>query len=146
MQARRAFCAVRPPGHHSGPYGMVPGRPGMAGSHGFCLLNNIAIGAAYALSTHRHAGALQCCTPLHLYTCTLTPVHLHIYTCTPTSLADGALGGLPVLLRLLSLAWLNLVTCECTHDSLALTPLAELCTHAWQHRMVCAYGTACPRN
>jgi hypothetical protein len=28
----------------------------MAGSHGFCLLNNIAIGAAYALSTHRHAG------------------------------------------------------------------------------------------
>jgi Histone deacetylase domain len=35
---------------------MVPGRPGIPGSHGFCLLNNVAIGAAYALSTHRHAG------------------------------------------------------------------------------------------
>lgn len=54
VQAKRAFCAVRPPGHHAGPSGIVPGRPSMAGSHGFCLLNNVAIGAAYAVSTYRH--------------------------------------------------------------------------------------------
>ncbi len=38
----RAFCAVRPPGHHAA----VP--PGS----GFCLFNNIAIGAAHALTAH----------------------------------------------------------------------------------------------
>jgi acetoin utilization deacetylase AcuC-like enzyme len=41
-RARNAFCAVRPPGHHATP------TRGM----GFCLLNNIAIGARYA--QHRH--------------------------------------------------------------------------------------------
>ena len=42
-QASRAFCAVRPPGHHA-----EPGR-----SMGFCLFNNIAIAAEYA-RTHYH--------------------------------------------------------------------------------------------
>ena len=36
---RRAFCAVRPPGHHASP----------DRTKGFCIFNNIAIAAAYAL-------------------------------------------------------------------------------------------------
>lgn len=41
-EQRRAFCAVRPPGHHA------TGSQAM----GFCLFNSIAAGAAHAL--HRH--------------------------------------------------------------------------------------------
>lgn len=40
--ARRAFCAVRPPGHHA-----TRDR-----SMGFCLFNNMATGAAHALAVH----------------------------------------------------------------------------------------------
>ncbi len=42
-ETTNAFCAVRPPGHHA-----EPGR-GM----GFCLFNNIAIGAAHARAAHK---------------------------------------------------------------------------------------------
>ena len=57
LQARNAFCAVRPPGHHAGPTGVVPSEQDPAGSHGFCLLNNVAIGGAYAVNAYRNAGA-----------------------------------------------------------------------------------------
>ena len=50
---RNAFCAVRPPGHHAGPKGLVASDDGGPDSHGFCLLNNVSIGAAYALNVHR---------------------------------------------------------------------------------------------
>ena len=53
---KNAFVAVRPPGHHVSSFGAVD--PNLedddTGSNGFCLLNNAAIGAAYALCVHRH--------------------------------------------------------------------------------------------
>lgn len=45
---RNAFCAVRPPGHHARP----------AQGMGFCLFNNIAIGARHAQKQHQAAKVL----------------------------------------------------------------------------------------
>ena len=53
---RNAFCAIRPPGHHAGPRGIVTCPNDPDGSHGFCLLNNVAIGASYAKSMYRNDG------------------------------------------------------------------------------------------
>eukprot|EP00392_Amoebophrya_sp_AT5.2_P002619 g2624.t1 len=55
-KADNCFCAVRPPGHHMGPRGAVDASDladDPEGSQGFCLLNNIAIGAAYARCVYR---------------------------------------------------------------------------------------------
>jgi len=56
-QVRNAFCAVRPPGHHLGPAGACNKKDledDPEGSQGFCLLNNVAVGAAYARCVYRH--------------------------------------------------------------------------------------------
>jgi len=41
-QVTNAFCAVRPPGHHAEPHRAM----------GFCLINNIAVGALHARDAH----------------------------------------------------------------------------------------------
>ena len=41
-EAKNAFCAVRPPGHHAGP----------SRTMGFCLFNNVAVGAWHAREIH----------------------------------------------------------------------------------------------
>ena len=41
-ECKTAFCAVRPPGHHAERNRAM----------GFCLLNNVAVGAAHALAVH----------------------------------------------------------------------------------------------
>jgi acetoin utilization deacetylase AcuC-like enzyme len=41
-KSKSAFCSVRPPGHHAG----------RASSSGFCIFNNIAVGAMHALDVH----------------------------------------------------------------------------------------------
>ena len=51
----RAFCAVRPPGHHATP----------SVAMGFCLFNNIAVAAAHALDAHGLARVAICDFDVH---------------------------------------------------------------------------------
>jgi len=44
-KCKNAFCAIRPPGHHSGIQGLLQN----CISCGFCIFNSVAIGAAHAL-------------------------------------------------------------------------------------------------
>lgn len=41
-KADNAFCCIRPPGHHAG----------IANAAGFCIFNNVAVGAAHAMAKH----------------------------------------------------------------------------------------------
>lgn len=47
---KNVFCCIRPPGHHAGRYGSTRG----CTQNGFCLLNNIIIGAYYARIKYGH--------------------------------------------------------------------------------------------
>jgi len=42
-EVENAFCCMRPPGHHAG----------RKGASGFCIFNNVAVGAAHALAAHQ---------------------------------------------------------------------------------------------
>ncbi len=88
MQARNAFCAVRPPGHHAGPTGIAEFEQQPHGSHGFCLLNNLAIGAAYAMNQYRKQGVQSASRtllqPLHVIAtqCSTSPLVISTCACT----------------------------------------------------------------
>ena len=49
---KNVFALIRPPGHHSGYYGPVENPLGASG--GFCIVNNVCIGAAYAKYKYRN--------------------------------------------------------------------------------------------
>eukprot|EP00943_MAST-04B_sp_MAST-4B-sp1_P003275 g3275.t1 len=54
-QYHNAFCVIRPPGHHAGRCGLPTGDLCGTGklSQGFCVLNNVAIGAFHGIVKYR---------------------------------------------------------------------------------------------
>ena len=54
-RARNALCLVRPPGHHAGTRGLIPGSV----SCGFCVFNSVMVGAAHALRHSLGAGGAR---------------------------------------------------------------------------------------
>ena len=50
-KVKNAFALIRPPGHHAGFYGPVENP--VVTSTGFCIVNNVAIGAAYVRNKYR---------------------------------------------------------------------------------------------
>lgn len=51
---KTVFCAVRPPGHHAGRHGHTK----EVETQGFCLLNNVAIGAYHAINVYNYKRVL----------------------------------------------------------------------------------------
>ena len=51
-KVKNALVLIRPPGHHAGFYGPVENP--VVTSTGFCIVNNVAIGAAYTLNKYRN--------------------------------------------------------------------------------------------
>ena len=51
---KNALVLIRPPGHNAGYYGPVENKNNIISSSGFCLVNNVAIGAAYAKNKYRN--------------------------------------------------------------------------------------------
>ena len=49
---KNSFALIRPPGHHAGYLGKVENKDST--STGFCIVNNVAIGAAYAKNKYRN--------------------------------------------------------------------------------------------
>lgn len=47
-RSRNAFCCVRPPGHHAGKHGLIKD----CISCGFCIFNNVMVGAVHALERY----------------------------------------------------------------------------------------------
>ena len=50
-EVKNAFALIRPPGHHAGFYGPVENP--VVTSTGFCIVNNVAIGAAYTKNKYK---------------------------------------------------------------------------------------------
>ena len=72
-----AFCAVRLPGYHAGPRRIINCPNDPEGSRGFCLFNNVAIGAAYARSMYRNDGIKKVIYTF-IYVCASTNIHMVI--------------------------------------------------------------------
>lgn len=70
-------------GHHAGSRGVVKCDPTDQGSHGFCLINNVAVAASYARHVYRHQGVKRVA---------IVDFDVHHGACTVTLVVWGSLG------------------------------------------------------